>query len=130
MYSDKKDTNQESAETQETGSEKPVPSEGTPFFKDLLKRRVPHIMGGYLAASWIIIVFMDWLVKLYPISPHLVEFCLVAMVSIIPTVLLVAYYHGKPGRDQWTRVEKIGIPSNLVATGVIFRNCLVTFGSG
>jgi tetratricopeptide (TPR) repeat protein len=89
------------------------------LLKDLLQRRVPHILGAYLAGGWVIIEFMDWLVRRYPISPYLVEFCLVALAAMIPTVLLLAYFHGKPGRDQWTRVEKIGIPSNLVVTGFL-----------
>jgi hypothetical protein len=86
------------------------------FVKYLLQRRVPHILGGYLVAGWIIVEFMDWLVKQYHISPHLVTFFLVALAAMIPTVLLLAFFHGESGRDQWTRVEKIGIPSNLLAT--------------
>ena len=96
-------------------------TERVSFFKDLIIRRVPQIMGGYLAASWIIIEFIDWLVKRYPLSPHLVEFAMVAMASMIPTVLLLAYYHGKPGPDKWVRIEKIGIPTNLViAVAILF----------
>ena len=62
---------------------------------------------------------MDWLVRRYPISPHLVEFCLVVLAAMIPTVFLLAYFHGKPGPDQWTRVEKIGIPTNLIVTALL-----------
>ena len=108
LNSETDDTNQE--------SENPVQPTRTSFIKDLLSRRVPHILGGYLAASWIILEFMDWLARRYPISPHLVEFCMVALAAMIPTVFLLAYFHGKPGPDQWTRVEKIGIPTNLVVT--------------
>ncbi len=89
------------------------------FFKDLLSRRVPQILGGYLAASWIILEFIDWLVKRYPISPHLGEFCLVILAAMIPTIFLLAYFHGKPGQDRWTKVEKIGIPTNLVVTALL-----------
>ena len=109
------DLNSETGDTIQK-SEKPVQPTRTSFIKDLLSRRVPHILGGYLAASWIILEFMDWLVKRYPISPHLVEFCMVALAAMIPTVFLLAYFHGKPGPDQWTRVERIGIPTNLVVT--------------
>ncbi len=71
------DLNSETEDTNQK-SEKPVQPTRTSFIKDLLSRRVPHILGAYLAASWIILEFMDWLVRRYPISPHLVEFCLVA----------------------------------------------------
>ena len=73
------------------------------FFRDILSRRVPQILGGYLAGGWIILEFMDWLVRRYPISPNLVEFCLVTLAAMTPTVLLLAYFHGKPGRDHSPR---------------------------
>ena len=41
------------------------------------------------------------------------------MLSMIPTVLLLAYFHGKRGRNRWRKVEKIGIPINFVAAGVL-----------
>jgi hypothetical protein len=83
--------------------------------KDLIQRRVPQILGIYLATSWAIIEFLDWLINRFSISPHLPEFGLVILASMIPTVLLLAYFHGKPGRDTWTKIEKIGIPTNALA---------------
>jgi tetratricopeptide (TPR) repeat protein len=94
-------------------------NERVSFFKNLLNRRVPQILGGYLAGSWIVLEFLDWLVRRYPVSPHLVDFCLVILASLIPTVILLSYYHGRPGKDQWTRVEKIGIPTNIVISVAI-----------
>jgi len=88
------------------------------FFKDIMQRRVPQIVGIYLAVSWGIIQFIEWLVNRYPISPHLPEFSLAILASMIPTVLLVAYFHGKPGRDRWTMTEKVGIPLNVVAATI------------
>ncbi len=91
----------------------------TSFFRNLLDRRVPHIFGIYLAVSWGILQFMEWLVDRFVLSPHLPIFCFAILVSLIPTALLLAYFHGKPGRDQWTKVEKIGIPVNLIFTAAI-----------
>ena len=62
---------------------------------------------------------MDWLVGRYPISPNLVEFCLVTLAAMVPTVFLLAWFHGKPGPDKWTRAEKIGIPTNVIATAAL-----------
>lgn len=84
------------------------------ILKDLLKRRVPQIVGIYLASSWAIIEFLDWLINQFSISPHISEFGLITLVSMIPTVLLLAYFHGKPGRDTWTKIEKVGIPVNVL----------------
>jgi glucose-6-phosphate-specific signal transduction histidine kinase len=83
--------------------------------KDLLQRRVPQILGIYLGASWAIIEFLDWMINQFSISPHLPKFVLLTLVSMIPTVLLLTYYQGKPGKDEWTKVEKIGIPANVLA---------------
>jgi tetratricopeptide (TPR) repeat protein/TolB-like protein len=91
------------------------------FFKDLLQRRVPQILGIYLAGHFVIIKLMEWLVRRYPLSPHLPIFSLVVLSSIIPTILLLAYFHGRPGRYPWGWIEKIGIPVNLlVSAGLLF----------
>ena len=30
------------------------------------------------------------------------------MISFLPSICLIAYYHGTPGRDKWHPIEKIG----------------------
>jgi hypothetical protein len=47
------------------------------FFKDLIHRRVPQIIGVYIAASWGIVQFLDWIVNRYLLSLHLVDLALV-----------------------------------------------------
>jgi|GEM_PF-3593989 len=85
--------------------------------KDLWERRVPQILGIYLGASWAIIEFISsLLVDRYQFSPELITITLFALLLMIPTVLMIAYFHGRPGPDQWTRFEKIGIPINLIVT--------------
>ena len=86
------DPDQDRPDHQDTGNDKTDQPERTTLFKDLLSRRVPQILGGYLAASWIILEFMDWLTGRYPISPHLVDFCLVTLAAMIPTIFLLSYY--------------------------------------
>jgi hypothetical protein len=87
--------------------------------RDLFRRRVPQILGAYLASGWIVLEFTDWLTQHYGLAPHFVEFFLMAWALLIPSVAMVAYYHGAPGRDEWTKVEKIGIPANLVIAAAI-----------
>jgi len=53
------------------------------------------------------------------LSPHLINFSLVTLLSLIPTVLIISYFHGKPGRDKWTKTEKIFIPANLIISIVV-----------
>ncbi|UCC47930.1 MAG: tetratricopeptide repeat protein [Gemmatimonadota bacterium] len=95
------------------------------FLQDLFKRRVPHILGLYLGASWVVIEFVSLLVDRFYLSPHLIEFSLVLLASLVPTVVLLAYVHGRPGPDEWTKAEKIGIPFNLLASAAIL---LIMFG--
>ncbi len=89
------------------------------FFENLWTRRLPQILGLYLLVGLGVVQLMQWLVNRYPLSPNLADFSFAALVSMIPTVFLLAYFHGKPGRDHWTRAEKIGIPMNLFASAAL-----------
>ncbi|MCK4312086.1 MAG: tetratricopeptide repeat protein, partial [Candidatus Cloacimonetes bacterium] len=90
------------------------------FFKNLWQRRVPQILGIYLGASWAIIEFVsNLLVDRYLLSPHLIDFSIVILLSLIPSILFLSYFHGKPGKDEWTKVEKISIPVNLLVSAIL-----------
>lgn len=84
-----------------------------------MARRVPHVLGLYLAAGWAVLEFTDWVVNRYLLSPHLADLALALWGLMIPTVAMLAYFHGRPGRDRWHLVEKIGIPVNLVLAAAI-----------
>lgn len=94
--------------------------------RHLLARRVPQIVGLYLGASWVIIEFIDMLIDRFALSPHLIELCMVLLGAMIPTVILLAYFHGAPGPNEWHPLEKVGIPVNLVAAvalvGTVFAD--------
>ena len=82
----------------------------------LLERRVPHIVAIYAGASWGLIEFTGFLVVEFLLSPHWTRVVLVTLFLLLPSVVILAWYHGKPGRDRDfpARTEKIGIPANLV----------------
>ena len=90
-----------------------------PLGKSLLERRLPQILLIYLGICWTILEFISWLVDHFMLSPYLVDLSFVTVISLFPAVGILAYFHGKPGRDQWTKVEKIGIPINLLITAVL-----------
>ena len=46
------------------------------FYKNLLARRVPQILGSYLIGGWAIVQFVDWNVKRYVLSPYLTDLAL------------------------------------------------------
>ena len=85
------------------------------IFKDLWQRRVPQIFIIYLGACWAIVEFVSsLLVDHYLLSPHLIDFSIVMLLSLIPSILIISYFHGKPGKDEWTNFEKFGIPVNII----------------
>jgi tetratricopeptide (TPR) repeat protein len=86
------------------------------FFKNLINRRIPQITGIYLGASWGIVQFVDWIANRYLLSPHLVELTFVILISLAPSIFVMAYFHGMPGRNRWRALEKICVPVNILLT--------------
>ncbi len=84
------------------------------FIKQLLDRRVPQILGSYFVGATTLIFFIDWLVAKYGFSDFYTSFALFGLISILPSVVILAYFHGAPGKDEWTKVEKFGIPINIL----------------
>jgi tetratricopeptide (TPR) repeat protein len=89
--------------------------------RDLIERRVPQYLGVYLGAAFGIVQFIAFMEERYAISPHWTNLALLLFALLIPSVVLFTYNHGKPGKDEWARSEKLGIPANLVlAVGILF----------
>jgi TolB-like protein len=88
--------------------------------RKLLDRRVPQIVGAYLATSWVLLEFTDWAVGQYTLSPALTNFVVVTLLLLLPTVVVLAWRHGAPGEDGWTRTDGVVAVVNLVvAAGVL-----------
>lgn len=94
------------------------------FGRELLNRRIPQILGIYLAVGWGVLEFVDWLIDRYEVTQRLADVSLVAWVAMIPTVLLLAYFHGARGQQRWTRVERIGVPLNIAVAAVLVATVL------
>ena len=86
------------------------------IFTQLFRRRVLQILAIYGAGCWTVVQIVEWIIGRYLISPHLTDLCLIGMLSFIPSIALIAYFHGTPGRDKWHPIEKIGIPINVTET--------------
>jgi tetratricopeptide (TPR) repeat protein len=95
------------------------------LFQEIRQRRVPQIVGGFVAGSWAIIQFLEFLEGRMAISPNMVNLIALALLLMLPSVLTLAWVHGRPGRDSWGRAPKVVLPSNLVAVlvllGMLFR---------
>jgi len=86
------------------------------LLQNLVHRRVPQIAGMYIGTMWLVIELGDWITERFALPGHLTSYVFVAMLVMLPAVLLFAYNHGAPGRDRWTRAEKIFVPANAVLT--------------
>lgn len=86
------------------------------FITEVRDRRILPAVGVYVASSWVVIEILDRLVERYLLSPYLTDIVFWGLYSLIPAVMLIAWTHGKKGKDKATRLEKVGVPINLIAT--------------
>ena len=86
------------------------------FITELRDRRIFPAVGVYVAGVWVAIEIIERLVERYLLSPYLSDIVFWGLYSLIPAVMLIAWTHGRPGKDQATRLEKVGVPINLIAT--------------
>ena len=87
----------------------------------LMHRRVPQIVGMYIAASWLVIELGDWITERSALPASLTSYVFVAMLVMLPAVMLFAWNHGAPGPDRWTRTERVVIPLNAaIAAGLLY----------
>lgn len=98
----------------------PTPSR-VPLTRDLIQRRVPHILAIYAGASWALVEFTAFATDEFLLSPLWTRMVLATLLLMLPSVLMLAWFHGKPGRDRdsLARTEKIGIPANAVLCAVV-----------
>lgn len=90
------------------------------LIRDVRERRVIQYAAIYVAISWGVVQFLDFVTSRYLLSPALTDLALLAALLLFPSVILVTWNHGRPGADRWLRSEKIGVPINLLlAAGVL-----------
>jgi len=89
--------------------------------QEIRVRRVLPAVGVYVGACWVVIEILDRLVDRYFLSPYLTDIVFWGLYSLLPAVFLLAWTHGRPGKDRVSRSEKIGVPLNLIASaGLLF----------
>ena len=91
------------------------------FIRQAFDRRVPQLTGVYLAVSWAFLEFVDWAVNQYGLSPTLSSFVVSLLLLMLPTVLWLAWNHGAPGPDGWSKADGLFVGANtLVAAAMLF----------
>ena len=89
--------------------------------RELMRRRVPHAALFYFGVSWGLLEFTSYLEDRYELTKTLGDSLLAVAAIMLPATLIVAWTHGKPGRDPWGRLEKLALAvSAVVAAAAIF----------
>jgi len=97
------------------------------WFKELMIRRVPQFVGLYIAATWMTIEIGEWISGRLGWPDQVVFYVFILMVALLPSVGVLAWNHGAPGRDESPRYEKWFLPVNTLV-GLIFLFALVGLG--
>ncbi len=85
------------------------------LINDLWSRQVIQAVAIYFIGAWLIKIAISSYVTGRLLSPHLVDLAWVILLSLIPSVFLLTYYHGKKRRmGKWAKAELIGFPLNVV----------------
>ena len=93
--------------------------------RNLFERRVPHVLAIYAGASLGLVEFAAFMVDEFLLSPHWTRVVLTAVLLLLPSVAMLAWFHGRQGRDEVPLTEKIGIPANLALAATVL---LLLFG--
>jgi tetratricopeptide (TPR) repeat protein len=92
------------------------------FIQNIVDRRVLQAVGVFVGSCWVLVEIFDRLVDRYLLSPNWSELVFWGLYSLVPAVALIAWTHGKPGRDHVTKTEAVGVPINIIATlGLMFN---------
>ena len=84
------------------------------LFEELITRRIPHIIGMYVAAVWLSVEIADWVSERFGVFDQFSSYVFVGMLSFIPLVIMLAWGHGRPGKDKWSKYELVWLPLNVV----------------
>ena len=88
----------------------------TDLVPEIKNRRILPALGLYVGSCWVLIEILDRLSERYLLSPYITDAAFWGLYSLIPAVILLAWTHGKPGKDRVTTAEKVGVPINIIAT--------------
>ena len=84
------------------------------LWSTLLHRRLPQIVGMYIAATWMAVEIGEWVTEKLALDGALTLRLFLIMVTLLPSVVVIAWNHGAPGKDRWTGFEQALVPVNLL----------------
>ncbi|MEZ4647368.1 MAG: tetratricopeptide repeat protein [Candidatus Eisenbacteria bacterium] len=91
------------------------------FLKECLSRRVPQYVGAYLLVVWGVVQFVSFIEERYRLSGPLVEIVAGLLLLLLPTVVILAWSQGRPGKDPWSPRHLVSVLVNVgLAVAVLF----------
>ncbi len=82
------------------------------FFSQILVRRILQIIGVYIASMWLAVEIGEWLTERFSVPADLPKSIFVGMISMLPAVIMMAWWHGRPGRDRWSLFQGVFLLAN------------------
>jgi hypothetical protein len=81
----------------ESGQTSVCPIMNSDFLRELMRRRVPQMVGLYLAAGWGLLEFTDWAAGRFGFSGSLEDAVVVSWAILLPVVAILVWKWGAPG---------------------------------
>jgi tetratricopeptide (TPR) repeat protein len=91
---------------------------------EFMRRRMLYIIATFIGVLWCLIEFSSFLVERYHIRESFIDLIFFSGLILFPSVLIVGWNHGAPGRDTWGKAEKLGIPTNIIVVIVFILNMI------
>lgn len=88
-------------------------SENKSILTEMLERRIPQILGVFVASVWLAVEVSEWIIERFGAPDQTSSYVGVIMISFLPLVGLLAWGHGRPGKDKWTQKQLLFIPINI-----------------
>lgn len=89
------------------------------LWSELRARRVPQFVGSYLVGSFVFLQFMDWCAARDFFSADWAILAFRFLALLLPSVILLSWRFGRPGPDQWKKVDKVAVPANVIAATLL-----------
>ena len=87
----------------------PAPTPGSPaapnLLSTLLERRIPHTVGAFIAGAWLVYEAMSELLSNGVVPQGIYDLYLVLLPVGFVAATVVAWFHGKRGRQTMPRIE-------------------------
>jgi TolB-like protein len=77
------------------------------FIAELKERKIGRTLVVYLGSGWVIIEAINFFIEKFGLGNLLFNIALILALAGLPIALLVAWFHGQPGHQKFTKTEVV-----------------------